>query len=223
MKHLRYSAIGALILAFSAVVIAQDAVKTDPAHYKVMLDNASIRILKISYGPGEKSIMHAHPDGIVIPLVAAKTRFTMPDGKTQDSELAAESALYMTAGTHNPTNAGTTRSDSLLIEFKTPAPGKATLPTNRPNMTMKVLAEGPRAMAYRTTATPTFEEPAGTKHDYDQVVIALGAAQMSLALDGQPARTMWARGDAVFIPRGTGHTSKNTGGKPVDFIIVAIK
>ena len=90
-------------------------------------------------------------------------------------------------------------------------------------MTMKVLAEGPRAVAYRTTADPTFQEPAGSKHDYDQVVIALGAAQMSLSINGQPAKTTWARGDVQFIGRGVSHESKNTGGKPVDFVIVAIK
>jgi oxalate decarboxylase/phosphoglucose isomerase-like protein (cupin superfamily) len=90
-------------------------------------------------------------------------------------------------------------------------------------MSMKVLAEGPRAIAYRTTADATFQEPAGTKHDYDQVVIGLNAAQMSLAIDGKPAKTAWKRGDAVFVGRGVAHEAKNTGGKPVDFIIVAIK
>ena len=78
-------------------------------------------------------------------------------------------------------------------------------------------------MAYRTTADLTFQEPAGSKHDYDQVVIALGAAQMSLSVDGKPAKTSWARGDAQFIGRGVPHEAKNTGGKPVDFVIVAIK
>jgi oxalate decarboxylase/phosphoglucose isomerase-like protein (cupin superfamily) len=32
-----------------------------------------------------------------------------------------------------------------------------------------------------------------------------------------------ARGDAQFIGRGVAHDSKNTGGKPIDFVIVAIK
>jgi hypothetical protein len=88
---------------------------------------------------------------------------------------------------------------------------------------MKVLAEGPRAMVYRSTADPNFQEAAGTKHDYDQVVIALGATPMSLSVDGKPAKTSWARGDVQLIGRGVGHESKNTGGKPVDFIIVAVK
>jgi oxalate decarboxylase/phosphoglucose isomerase-like protein (cupin superfamily) len=46
---------------------------------------------------------------------------------------------------------------------------------------------------------------------------------VSLSIDGKPAKTTWARGDVQFIGRGTAHESKNTGGKPVDFIMVAIR
>jgi quercetin dioxygenase-like cupin family protein len=207
----------------SAAALAQDPVKVDPAHYKLVFENTSVRVLKIDYAPGAKSVMHQHPDSIVIPLVTSKVQFATPDGKTQDSELANESAMYTPAGTHLPTNLGTQRVDALLVEFKAAKPGTAALPTSRPNMAMKMLAEGPRGIAYRTTAEPTFSEPAGTKHDFDQVVIALGPSQLSLSIDGKPAKTTWARGDAVFIGRGVPHESKNTGGKPVDFVIVAIK
>jgi beta-alanine degradation protein BauB len=223
MKSMTKVFVLALVLSWSGVAIAQDAVKADPGHYKVVLENASVRVLKISYGVGEKSPMHSHPDSIVVPLVASKVKFTTPDGKSQDQELANESAQYTPAGVHSPANIGTTRLEALLVEFKTAAPGKAALPASRPGLTLNVLAEGPRAMAYRTTAAPSFEEPAGTKHDFDQVVISLGAAQMSLGIDGQPAKTTWARGDAVFIPRGAAHASKNTSGKPIEFVIVAIK
>jgi len=215
--------VSAIVVALSAVVMAQDAAKVDPTHYKVVTDNAAVRILRISYGAGEKSPMHSHPDAMVIPLAASKVRFTMPDGKSEDSDLPNESAMYTPAGSHSSTNMGTSRVDALLVEFKTAAPGKATLPAQRAGLAMKVLAEGPRGMAYRTTAAPDFQEAAGTKHDYDQVVIALATVQMSLSLDGKPAKTNWTRGETVFIPRGTAHESKNTGGKPVDFIIVAIK
>jgi hypothetical protein len=137
--------------------------------------------------------------------------------------MASESALYTPAGTHSPENVGTGRIDALLVEFKSAAPGKAAIPSSRAGLAMKVLAEGPRAMAYRTTADPTFQEPAGSKHEYDQVVIALDPSQMSLSIAGKPAKTTWARGDVQFIGRGVPHESKNTSGKPVDFVIVAIK
>ena len=223
MKVFQALSVVALALLWSGSAMAQDAVKVDPAHYKVVLENASVRILRISYAPGSKSIMHQHPDAIVIPLSASKVRFNLPDKTAQDNDMASESAMYTPAGTHTPENVGTGPVDAVLIEFKTPAPGKAALPTPRPGMTLKMLAEGPRATAYRATAAGTFAEPAGSKHDFDQVVIALGAAPMSLSIDGKPAKTTWARGDVQFIGRGTGHEAKNTGAKPVDMIMVVIK
>ena len=223
MKTWKTPTIAALVLLWAPAARAQDAVKADPAHYKVVLDNPSVRVLKIHYAPGEKSVMHQHPDSIVVPLVDSKVKFTLPDGKSEDSTLAKESAQYTPAGTHNPANVGTSAVEALLVEFKGAAAGKATLPASRPGMDLKVLAEGPRATAYRSTAAGTFAEPAGTTHDFDQVVIALASTPMSLSIDGKPAKTNWARGDVEFVGRGVKHEAKNTGGKPVDMIIVAIK
>lgn len=213
----------ALVVLWSGAVKAQDAVKADPKHYTVILDNPSVRVLKISYAPGEKSVMHQHPDSIVIPLATSNVRFTTPDGKSTDQELAKDSAMYTPAGTHNPANVGTGKVDAILVEFKGAAPGTAALPASRPGMAVKTLAEGPRATAVLSTADATFAEPAGSKHDFDQVVIALGPSQMSLAIDGKPAKTSWARGDVQFVGRGIAHQAKNTGGKPVDMVIVLIK
>jgi quercetin dioxygenase-like cupin family protein len=223
MKACRALSLVSVVLLWSGTALAQDPVKVDSAHYKVVLENSNVRVLKVSYPAGAKSTMHQHPDAIVIPLAATKVRFTAPDGTTQDADMASESARYTPATTHSPANIGTEPIDAILVEFKSASPGTAAIPTSRANMTIKVLAEGPRAVAYRTTADPTFQEPAGSKHDFDQVVIALGATQMSLSIDGKPAQTTWARGDAQFIGRGVPHESKNSSAKPIDFIIVAIK
>lgn len=213
-----------LSLALSAsAAYAQDAVKADPAHYKVVLDNPSVRVLRISYPVGGKSVTHQHPDAMVIPLADANVRFAMPDGKSQDLAMATESVTYTPAGTHTPSNTGKVPIDALLVEFKTPAPGTAAVSSPREGLAMKMLAESPRAIAYRTTANPSFHEPPGSKHEFDQIVIALGSAQMSLAVEGKPAKTTWTRGDAVFVGRGMAHEAKNAGGKPIDFVIVAIK
>ena len=212
-----------LVALWSVVGLAQDPVKVDPAHYKVLLENPSVRVLSINYPVGATSKMHQHPDAIAIMLANAKVKFATSDGKSVDQEMANETATYTPAGTHNPTNIGTGPIKGILVEFKAPAPGKATLPASREGMTLNVLAEGPYGMAYRSTASPTFAEPVGTKHDFDQVVIALGDSQLSLTIDGKPAKTKWARGDVQFIGRGVAHEAKNTGGKPVDMVIVAIK
>ncbi len=223
MKACKTLVLVSMGLLGSGIALAQDPLKVDPSHYTVILENASVRVLKVNYAPGAKSTMHQHPDAIVIGLSPSRVRFTTPDGKSQDSDMPAESAMYTPSGTHNPANIGTGLVDAILVEFKAAAPGKATLPQSRPGMAVKGLAEGPRAMAYRSTADPTFQEPAGSTHEFDQVVIALGPTQMSLSIDGKPAKTSWARGDVQFIGRGVPHESKNTSGKPVDFVIVAIR
>ena len=70
-----------------------------------------------------------------------RLRFALPNGGSEESALANESAMYTPAGTHNPTNVGTGAVDALLIEFKTAAPGTAALPASRPGMDVKVLHE----------------------------------------------------------------------------------
>lgn len=211
-----------VFLLWSVGAHAQDPVKVAPANYKLVFENPSVRILRVAVPAGGKTPMHSHPDAMVVSLSPSKVRFTMPDGKTQDSDLGAESALYTPAGPHSGANTGGNPVDVLLVEFKSAA-GKAAIPTSRPNMAIKVLAESPHAVAYRVTADPSFQEPAGSKHEYDQVVIALAPSEISLSIDGKPAKSSWSRGDAQFIGRGTPHESKNAGGKPVDFIIVGIK
>jgi quercetin dioxygenase-like cupin family protein len=208
--------------SFVAVGLAQDPVKTEKAHYHVLAENAALRVIHVIYQPGDKSAAHSHPESAIVALDAFKVKFGFPDGKSEDVERGKETALFNPAGTHTVTNLGG-KFEGILVEFKTPAPGKATIPASRPGLVMKELATGPRGTVMRSTADAKFAEPAGTKHDFDQVVIALNAGEMSLAIDGKPAKTTWKRGDAVIVPRGTAHESKNTGGKPIDFIIVAVK
>jgi hypothetical protein len=99
------------------------------------IENASVRVLRIGYARGATSSMHQHPAAIVVPLTAATVRFALPDGKSELSELANESAMYMSAGTHNAANVDSGDVDAPLIEFKTAAPGNAALPASRPAWT----------------------------------------------------------------------------------------
>ena len=64
---------------------AEDPVKVDPRHYKVEFENERVRVLRIKYGPGEKSVMHSHPEAIAVFLTDAHHKFTYPDGRTEDS------------------------------------------------------------------------------------------------------------------------------------------
>lgn len=144
MKACHARSLVALVVLWSgAALIAQDPVKVDAEHYKVVFENAAVRVLKIAYAVGAKSPMHQHPDTIVIPLAAAKVRFSLPDGTSQDTDMAGDMPVYAPAGVHSPANVGTGPIDALLVEFKSSTPGTATLPASRAGLAMKALAEAP--------------------------------------------------------------------------------
>jgi hypothetical protein len=83
------AALGCLCLA--PMVSAQDAVKVDPQHYAVVSENDQVRILKVHYGPHEKSVMHSHPATVAVFLTDAKGQFAyrMAKSKTLTSRRAS--------------------------------------------------------------------------------------------------------------------------------------
>jgi quercetin dioxygenase-like cupin family protein len=119
MKRVILSVVAVLALAGGAVNLqAQDAAKVDAKHYTVAFENDQVRVLKVHYGPGEKSTMHSHPNTVAVFLTDAKGRFTFPDGKTQDFNVKAGEALADTAKAHLPENTGDKAFDLVVVELK---------------------------------------------------------------------------------------------------------
>ena len=114
--------VGVLCLALAATVFAQDATKVDPKHYTLVSENAYSRIVKAHYGPGEKSVMHSHPDLVAVFLTDGKVKFSYPDGKTEEREVKAGDAMFTPATVHLPENIGDKAFDVILVEFKGKAP-----------------------------------------------------------------------------------------------------
>ena len=100
------------------VVAAQDAVKADPKHYTVVSENDQVRVLKVHYGPHEKSVMHSHPNSVAVPLTDSTAEFTLPDGKKQSMTMKAGEAQFTPGSTHLPENAGDKGMDLILVELK---------------------------------------------------------------------------------------------------------
>jgi quercetin dioxygenase-like cupin family protein len=102
----------------------QDPVKVDPMHYTVEFENRQVRVLRIKYGPHEKSVMHAHPAGVGVHLTDAHARFTFPGGKTEELHVTAGQVRSYPAGDHLPENLSDQPLELVLIELKTPAAAK---------------------------------------------------------------------------------------------------
>jgi beta-alanine degradation protein BauB len=209
-------------LATASLAAAQDPIKSNPKNYQLMFENTTVRVLRVTVAPGEKTTMHEHPDNAVVVFTDSKIRFTGADGKPVDAALKPNEAMWSPAGKHAGENTGTGPIEGVIIELKGNVAPSATPPASRPDTTSTQLFDNPRARGIKATVAPAFHENAGTTHDYDQVVVALGDGDLMLNVDGK-SKTSWRRGDAEFIGRGVKHESKNTSQKPLDVFILAIK
>ena len=108
------------LLACAIPAVAQDATKVDPNHYKVEFENARVRVLRVKYGPHEKSIMHSHPDAIAIFQTDGRIKFTFPGGKTEERDMKAGTTLFTPAVKHLPENITDGDMEVILVELKTP-------------------------------------------------------------------------------------------------------
>jgi len=99
---------------------AQDAVTADPAHYTVEFENEQVRVLRVVYGPGEKSVMHQHADSVAVYLTDGHLRITFPNGRTGEPRVKSGQSMWHPAGAHLIENLGDTRFELVLTELKTP-------------------------------------------------------------------------------------------------------
>ncbi len=97
---------------------ATDAVKADPKHYKVEFENKKVRVLRIKYGPNEKSEMHTHPPSVAIFLTDQHSRHTLPDGKSEEMRSKAGEVRFMEAWEHNPENLSDGPFELIVVELK---------------------------------------------------------------------------------------------------------
>jgi quercetin dioxygenase-like cupin family protein len=93
----------------------------DPKHYTVLSENDQVRILKVHYGPLEKSVMHSHPATVAVFLTDGNGQFGYPDGKKEDFTAKAGDAQYGAAATHLPENTGDKGMDLIVVELKAQA------------------------------------------------------------------------------------------------------
>ena len=125
MKRVILAVAAVVALAGSAVILhAQDAAKVDAKHYTVAFENDQVRVLKVHYGAGEKSVMHSHPNAVAIFLSDAKGKFTFPDGKTQDINTKAGDVVWNDATVHLPESTGDKGFDVMVVELKGKAAAK---------------------------------------------------------------------------------------------------
>ena len=97
---------------------ARDPLEVDPQHYTVEFENERVRVIRIRYAPGEKSVMHWHPASVSVFLTDVYGRFTYPDGKTEEARGHAGQVFWDEPGAHLPENLGDKPFEVFQIELK---------------------------------------------------------------------------------------------------------
>ena len=99
-------------------IAGQDPVHVDPRHYTVEHEDDKVRVLRIKYGPGEKSVMHGHPALVAVFLTDGRVRFTYADGKKEDITAKAGQVMHYDAFEHDPENVSDKLFEAIGVELK---------------------------------------------------------------------------------------------------------
>jgi hypothetical protein len=125
MRNLLFGVmLGAVLTLASSALFAQrggtvpDAVAADPRHYRVSFENDLVRVLRVKYGPGERSVMHKHYAGCVVFLTDQTFDFTLPDGTTEPASVSAGALGCGDGNVHLPENITTDTAEFIMFEFK---------------------------------------------------------------------------------------------------------
>ena len=102
----------------STAIFAKDAVIADPKHYSVEFENDKVRIIRIKYGPGEKSVMHTHGPNASIILTEGSMRMTDVDGTSEDVSFEVGGVAWADGEEHLPENLGDGPVEVVLVELK---------------------------------------------------------------------------------------------------------
>ena len=96
---------------------AQDPLKVAKNAYKFIMENDRVRVLEVLFKPGDKAVMHRHPDHVVYALSSGKLKLTS-SGKTDVMNIKSGQAIFLKAQTHEADNIGKTDVRLLVVELK---------------------------------------------------------------------------------------------------------
>lgn len=226
IKMITGALFAAAVPAFMGIsVMGQDPVKVDAKHYKVEFENDRVRVLRASYGPKEKSVMHQHPEGVAISLGEMQGKFTGPDGKSEDRSFKSGEIRWTPAETHLPENTGGKPFTVILIELKgggkTDMPASAEDPAKADAKHYKVELENERVRVLRVNVGPREKTP--THGHPSNVVVFLTDGRMRFTLpDGKTTDAEAKAGQVMWDPAGM-HAGESLSDKPFAAIVVELK
>jgi hypothetical protein len=94
------------------------ATVADSEHYKVEFENEYVKVIRVKYGPKEKSPIHSHGKLLGVHLTDAKAKFTPKGGKAQIRDIKLGQIGGGPAVDHTVENLTDKNWETILVEFK---------------------------------------------------------------------------------------------------------
>jgi beta-alanine degradation protein BauB len=142
----RLAKLAAALLLLAVRARAQDVLAVAPNHYRVLVDNAHVRVVENTLAPGEKDPLHTHPAGWYYITRPGTMKVVFADGRTETwAPKAGESGWSPAEGAHTSENVGRAPMSYVLVEIKpartaTARPATARAPLSRRGAAAEVQA-----------------------------------------------------------------------------------
>lgn len=122
-RRLLFTVVAGLIAAKSGTVLAADPLQVAPVMYKLNFENDRVRVMEVTFKPGEKIAEHSHPDHYVYVLEGGQLTINKAGAAPSIADLMPGQVLWIPAEAHWAQNTGKTKVRLLVNELK---PTKAT-------------------------------------------------------------------------------------------------
>ncbi len=98
---------------------AQDAVAVSPEAYTILFENDDIRVMELTYQPGERDAPHSHPKYMGLVLEAGTLRVHPDEGESEDIVFQrGQTLIFDPVKRHWTENVGDTVFRAVLVEYK---------------------------------------------------------------------------------------------------------
>jgi hypothetical protein len=101
-----------------AKALTLDAVRIDPARYKIDFENEIVRVVRLGFGPREKGVMVEHPPRVLATLSDVSVKLVFQDGRAEERGAPAGVAAWLEVETLQTENASDQPLEVVLVEPK---------------------------------------------------------------------------------------------------------
>lgn len=93
--------------------------KVSPDIYKVLLDNEHVKVLEVTFAPGQSDSKHDHYPMTAYVIEGGKAQITLPDGTVSERDIPTGATMHNSTITrHQVKNIGENTMKVLLVEQK---------------------------------------------------------------------------------------------------------